>query len=591
MIDFTWKIGGAAGFGIKTIGDMFSRSMIRAGYHIFDYVEYPSLIRGGHNVNETRVGDKEVFAQKKTVEMLVALNRETFDLHKHELTPGAVVIYDKDQFEIKQKEVSVAEVTMLHVPLQQLVQQVGAEKVMSNNVALGASLAVLQVDFAILERIIKDQFSDKGEAVIQTNHAAAEAGYRFVQKNYTNLKFKIHLDASVLSKQENIFVTGNEAVALGAIAAGCKFYIAYPMEPSTSILHTMAAFAEQVGMVVRHAEDEIAVINSACGAGFAGVRTMLGTAGGGFSLMVEGLGLVGLTETPLVIFEAQRPGPATGMPTWTSQGDLRFVLHAHQDDFPRIILAPGDVAEAFELAWKAFNYAEIYQTPVIIMSDKYLAESHKSTLPFVYKQVKIDRGKLVLREEDWNEAEYGQYLRYKVTADGIPFRAVPGLKNTLFTANSYEHTEYGLSSERIEDRVAQVDRRWRKLATFRQNDLPEPRIFGPHSANLTLIGWGSTKGPALQAISDLEQKDPAMKVNYIHLNYIWPFPAQALQRQLAEAKQVLLLEGNQSALLKGLIRQETGVNIESVYLKYDGRPFYAEDIIERIGQGDGYAKS
>lgn len=581
MIDFTWKIGGPAGFGIKTTGDMFSKTMLRAGFSVFDYVEYPSLIRGGHNVTETRVADAEVFAQKKTTDVLIALDKQTVDLHKDKLADGAAIIYDKDQFEVNPKELSGKDIHLVHVPLLDIVKKTGGIKIMENNVALGASMALIGMELKILFEVIADQFKRKGEYVIRENHEAAEAGHAYVTQNYKLIKSdalnKIKSDALKNAAKNQVLVTGNDAVALGAIAAGCKLYCAYPMTPSSSILHTLAAFADKVGMIVRHAEDEIAVINLACGAGFTGVRAMIGTSGGGFSLMTEGLGLVGLTETPLVIVEAQRPGPATGMPTWTGQGDLRFVLHAHQDDFPRIVLAPGDVAEAFELTWKAFNYAEKYQTAVIILLDKYLSESHKSSTLSV-DSIKIDRGKLVMSQDSGK----GQYLRYKITEDGIPERAIPGLKNMLFTANSYEHNEYGLSSEKVEDRVAQVNRRNKKLATFRQNDLPEPKVYGEENAEVTLVGWGSTKGPALQTLRELGHDGKGPTINYLHINYIWPFPAKAVHKILSTSTKTLLLEGNHAAELGGLIRQETGIEIEHKYLKYDGRPFYAEDIIKKI---------
>jgi len=571
MIDFTWKIGGPAGFGIKTTGDMFSKVMMREGYHIFDYVEYPSLVRGGHNVTETRVSTREVFSQKKSVDVFIALNKESYDLHRKELSATSFVIYDKDQFEIKPEEVAVG-VKLVAVPLRQITKDVGAEKVMENNVALGASLGLIKADLKPLFELIEEQFGRKGKEVVAENHKVAQAGYDYVREHFGDLEVAFRL----VEKQEYVercFVTGNDAVALGAIAAGCQMYIAYPMTPASSILHTLAAASSKVGMLVRHAEDEIAVINAACGAGYAGARTMIGTSGGGFSLMVEGLGLVALTETPLVIIDAQRPGPATGMPTWTGQGDLRFVLHAHQDDFPRIVLAPGDVEESYELGWKAFNYAEVYQLPVFILLDRYLSESHKSTEAVKAEGVTINRGKVVGR---WEESQ-GQYLRYKKTDDGIAPRSFPGTPNALFTANSYEHDEYGYSTEDPQERIDQVARRNRKFEEFTKNELPEPLLYGAPDAELTLVGWGSTKGPVLQAMQAAEAS-----FNYLHLNYLWPFPTAKVTEVLGKAKETLLVEGNHAAELGGLIRQETGINIENRYIKYDGRPFYPGEILERI---------
>lgn len=570
MIDFTWKIGGPAGLGIKTTGDMFSKVMMRGGYHIFDYVEYPSLIRGGHNVTETRVSSREVYSQKKSVDILVALDEQTLALHKDELGDNGAIIYDGDKFKpdgiYKAKDVN-----LIHVPFGGIIKDLGASKIMENNVALGASLGLINADISLLFRLIEEEFGRKGEEVVSENCKVAKAGYNFVRDNFERLELSFKLG----DKQKYVerhFVTGNDAVALGAIAGGCQMYVAYPMSPSTSILHTLAAVANKVGMLVRHSEDEIAVINSACGAGYAGARVMIGTSGGGFSLMVEGLGLVALTESPLVIVYAQRPGPATGMPTWTGQGDLRFVLHAHQDDFPRIVLAPGDVDETFELGWKAFNYAEKYQLPVFILLDKYLSESHKSAKAIRTNDVFIDRGEITY---NWEDKE-NQYKRYRVTDTGIASRAFPGNPNTLFTANSYEHDEYGYSSEDPRVRVDQVNRRNRKLDVFIESELPKPQVYGNLEAGLTLVGWGSTKGPVLQAIADCSDK-----FNYLHLNYLWPFPSKDVSNVLSKAKKTLLVEGNHSGELGGLIRQETGIKLDNRYLKYDGRPFYPEDILDR----------
>lgn len=571
----TWKIGGEAGFGIMTTGVMFSRLATRHGYHIFDYIEYPSLIRGGHNVYEVCVGDEEVFSQEKQIDLLFALNQETINLHKHEFKNGGLLAFDSETLKVDPAEFGDKKVILYPIPIARLTREAGALKVMENNVALGASAALLSMDLEILNKLIVDTFANKGDKVILPNQAAAKVGYDFVKKNppqgFTRK----------LEKREGypkVVMTGNEACVLGAIAAGCKFYAAYPMTPTSAALGLMAELGPKFGVVVKHAEDEISVINMAIGAGYAGLRAMVGTSGGGFSLMVEGLGLAGITETPLVILMGQRPGPATGLPTWTGQGDLEFIIHASQDEFPRIVLTPGDIDEAFYLTAESFNLAEMYQTPVFVLIDKYLAEGHKSTRFFDAKKIAINQGKLMSWEEGGSVEDY---LRYKITEDGIPPRALPGMKKALFTANSYEHNEYGYSTEDSKERTEQVDRRNRKLETYRKK-LPTQTLYGDKEAELTLVGWGSTKGPVLQALADLQQEGFTKKINFLHIKHIWPLPGESVTRTLTAAKKTLLLEGNSQAQLGSLIREQTGIKLDQRYLRYDGRPFYPDDIVNKI---------
>lgn len=571
----TWKIGGEAGFGIMTTGVMFSRLATRHGYFIFDYVEYPSLIRGGHNVYEVCVGSDEVFSQEKKVDLLFALNQETIDLHKNEFKSGGLLAYDNEMCKVDPKDFDGQNVILYPIPFVRLTREAGALKVMENNVALGASAALLSMDLEILNQLIADTFKSKGEKVIVPNQQAAKVGYDYVVKNPPQ-----GFDRK-LSKKETqpvMVISGNEAAILGAISAGCKFYSAYPMTPTSSALGVMAELGSKFGVIVKHAEDEISVINMAIGASYGGVRAMVGTAGGGFSLMVEGLGLAGIIETPLVILMGQRPGPATGMPTFTGQGDLKFLVNASQDEFPRIILTPGDMEELYYLTAEAFNLADTYQTPVFVMTDKYMAEGHKSIPVFDLKKITIDRGKLMT----WETGDTVEnYLRYKVTDDGIAERALPGMKNALFTANSYEHNEYGYSTEDAKERIDQVDRRNRKLVEY-QKHIPDVIVYGDAEAELTLIGWGSTKGPVREALRRLKKENFSHKVNYIHITHAWPLPVESLKKQLLSSPKTLLLEGNSHGQMGQLIREQTGHHIENRYLRYDGRPFYPDDVMQKI---------
>jgi 2-oxoglutarate/2-oxoacid ferredoxin oxidoreductase subunit alpha len=572
----TWKIGGEAGFGIMTTGVMFSRLATRHGYHIFDYIEYPSLIRGGHNVYEVNVGAEEVFSQEKQVDLLFALNQETIDLHKNEMKDGGLIAYDNEISKIDPQDFTGKNVILYPIPFTRLTKEAGALKVMENNVVLGASAALLGMDLEIVNQLIADTFKEKGDKVIVSNQAAAKVGYDYVLSHkpngFTRILKRINTD------NKKLVLAGNEAVVLGAIAAGCKFYCAYPMTPTSNALHAMAEWGSKYGVVVKHAEDEISVINMAIGASFAGVRSMVGTAGGGFSLMVEGMGLAGITETPLVILEGQRPGPATGLPTWTTQGDLQFLIHASQDEFLRIILAPGDAEEAFYLTSEAFNLADMYQTPVFVLIDKYLAESHKSTPVYDLTKININRGKLLKWEEGNTVTDY---LRYKDSDDGISTRAVPGMKKTVFTANSYEHTEYGFATEDANLRKLQVDKRNKKMATY-LSQISAQKVYGDESPELTIVAWGSTKGPVLEALKRLKAQKFDKKVNFLHLTHVWPLPVDQINQILGKGQKLLLIEGNSQAQMGALIRQETGTEIKEKLLKYDGRPFYPEEIIEEI---------
>lgn len=572
--NLNWKIAGEAGYGIKSIGLMFSKTCTRGGLQIFDYSEYPSLIRGGHNTYQVNVQDEEVFAPKIEVNLLAALNQDTIDFHLDELSDDAGVIYDGEDKKIDVSALKKKGVTLFPIPLTRLAEEAGGKKVMRNSIALGVSVALVNYEFDLLKGVIEDAFKKKGEKIVNLNVKLAEAGFNYARDNFAVDEFPYQLKK--VKGPKRMVLTANEAIALGAIQAGCKLLSAYPMTPATPILHYLAAQQENHNIIVKQTEDEIAAMTMAIGANFAGVRAMTCTSGGGFSLMVEGLGLAGMTETPLVIAEVQRPGPATGLPTWTEQGDLRFLMHAAQGEFPRIIIAPGDVTEAFDHTQNAFNLAEKYQLPVFILSDKFLSESNKSQEFFDQKTVEIERG-AILTEEDLKKQK--EYKRYAFTDSGVSSRSIPGQKGGIFNANSDEHDQYGYSNEEAENRVKMVDKRWQKLEEATK-EIPDPILYGPEKTQTTLIAWGSTKGPILEALKLFEQN--GIKVNFLHLVYLYPFPSEKVAAVIKKVKNVYLLENNQTAQLGSLIRETTGIEIEKKLLKYSGRQFYPHEIYEYI---------
>jgi 2-oxoglutarate/2-oxoacid ferredoxin oxidoreductase subunit alpha len=573
---FTWKIGGEAGFGIMTTGLLFSKIASRLGYYILDYVEYPSLVRGGHNAYEVCVSDEEVTALKKDIDVLVCLNEETFHKHKSRLTSQSLVLYDKEEFDFNDN------FNKVDVPFKKIVTDLKGQAVMKNTIALGASLSILGGKIEVLLDLIAEQFKKKGDEIVRFNQQFAIAGYEEVKKNYSSFIKNFLVEKE--EKQEKLVLSGNEAFSLGAVFADCRLYAAYPMTPSSSVLHTLASWQEKTGMIVRHSEDEIAVINTALGASFAGVRAAVGTSGGGFSLMVESLSFAGVAEIPVVVFLAQRPGPATGMPTWTEQGDLLFAIFAGHGEFPKIVLAPGDQKEMIKLTLKAFNLADIYQTPVIVVSDMYLSEGHKSVerdwVDKIVREYQIRRGKINLSYKE-NSQKLEIFLRYKITEDGISEKILPGTAGYFYQENSYEHLEDGHTTEEAKPRKDQVEKRLRKWQTYLKNDFQLPKFYGNEKAEVIFISWGSTKGIVLEAQKRLKEK--GIETGFYHFNHIYPLDKEKVSQLLKKNnKRYLLVENNALGQFGKILAMEAGLDFEEKILRYDGRPITVEEIIEKI---------
>lgn len=571
----TWKIAGEAGFGIMSAGVMLGRAFTRAGYHIFAVNDYPSLIRGGHNVVTLRIATTPFTSMTREIHILVGLNAETIEKHIGEIQDGTVVVYDP-----KDKEWTASDFTttveLVALPLRQIVSDLAADIIMRNTIALGASLAILGASFDIFTDVLHDQFIRKGQEVVDENIKIAKAGFDYIQKNYPNLTV-LHLEKGTYTEKLAV-VNGSEAFGLGAVKAGLKFAAIYPMTPINSIISFLADHAKELELVYKQPEDEIAGINMAIGASLAGVRSMVATSGGGFALMVEGLSLAGMIEVPLVIDMGMRVGPATGMPTYTEQGELLFVIFAGHGEFPRIVLAPADVKETFDLTILAFALADKYQVPVFVLTDKYLNES-QWCIPVSQLQstVPIDRGKLIMG--DTQKAEH-EFKRYEPSSDdGVSIRSVPGTKNGQYYANSYEHDGLGHMTESAKARDEMVEKRMKKAKAL-EKDMLAPMQFGDKDADITLVTWGSTRGTVLTAMELMRAK--GKKVETIYLPWLFPFPAIAFQTLVANKKRVIDIEMNATGQLSQLIRLSTGIEIKEKLLKYDGRPFFPEEIVEKI---------
>ncbi|RMF55780.1 2-oxoacid:acceptor oxidoreductase subunit alpha [Candidatus Woesearchaeota archaeon] len=563
----SWMIGGEAGYGIMNTGRIFAKTFTRGGLNVFGYNEYPSLVRGGHNVYHIRVEDDPINAAVKPVDLLVALNHETIDRHKDDLTNGGGVIYDEDvnleKHEIKSKA------RLYPVPLIKIAKDIAGKDLMKNTVALGASVALIGYDFEILASVLRDTFKKKGKAIVESNVKCARAGYDYVSEKgwHDGFTHKLHK----ISDKKKILMTGNEALALGAIAGGLDFYVAYPMTPSSSILHYMVAKQKEYKFFAKHVCDEIEAVNMALGASYAGARAMVGTATGGFALMVETLSFAGMCEVPITFVVSQRGAPATGLPTWTSQTDLKFFINAGHGEFPRIVVAPGDAKETFYVAAEAMNLAEKFQIPVIIALDKYLSESVYSIDHLYPKRARIDRGLIVKNPKKG-------FKRYEVTKTGVSPRTLPGTPNGFYACNSDEHNEFGYSNEEIKNRNMQYSKRMKKLKEIRKV-LPKPVLYGSRKAELTLITWGSTKGAALDAMHFL--KNEGINVNVLQVTYVFPFPTNEINRVMKKNK-VLVIENNYTGQFASLIREHTGVKVKNRLNKYDGRPIYPVEIIHKV---------
>jgi 2-oxoglutarate ferredoxin oxidoreductase subunit alpha len=578
-------IGGEAGFGIMSSGELLAKCFTHGGLWVYTNIEYPSLIRGGHNAIHVTASDEPIVSYYPELQVLVALNKETIDLHIKDVVKGGVIVYDGDELKVESGGEYAPHiqrgVIFLSIPLKKLSEAAGGA-ITKNTVAVGAMLSFLGYPFHYIEEGLQDIFGRKGGDVMTMNVTAAKSGYDIVTQGHTDKIVKLvgeHKDAP-----KRMLITGNQSTALGFIQGGLKWYSAYPMTPATAILQTLIQYGEPYGVIAKQTEDELAAGLMAIGANYQGLRAACGTSGGGFSLMVEGLGLAAICEIPMVYVDVQRAGPATGLPTWSGQGDLRFILHASQDEFPRFVIAPGDTPECFRAAFEALNLAEMFQVPVIIMTDKNLAEHHQTWEPYPTKGLVINRGKLLKDGEAKPDAAYHKFKRLEFTADGVSPRVVPGQKGGHHTMASDEQNEFGDITEDPTNRTNRHLKRFRKMEAM-SAALPAPKFYtwggtkeswgvvedkNPEKADVTLVCWGGTKGAAIESLKLLYQA--GVKANVLHVMYIWPFP-RALEGMLEKCKRTIMVEANHMGQFEGMIREQLLRGCDARIHKLDGRPF------------------
>lgn len=568
-------IGGDAGNGIQSTGLGFVQSLARAGLFPFGRQDYRSRIRGGHNFFEIRVSEEEIYTHSSGVELLIALTKESVEQHLEEMTQGSGVIYDED-FDLDEDKLMERGIEPFPVPITSIATEEGGAKIMANTAAIGAIVGLTEFDIAYVNEIIKENFGAKGGNVVDNNLKVAEAGKEYVESKGYEFDYELSARAD---QPDRMVIDGNQAIGFGALTAGCNFVSAYPMTPSTSILEWLAKHAEEADIVIKQPESELAAINIAIGAGHVGARPLVTTSGGGFSLMTEAFGLAGTTETPLVIAEVQRPGPSTGLPTRTEQGDLASIVSASQGESSRIILAPATIEEAFQAGKRAFDLAEKYQMPVVILSDQHLADSIRAVDPDRFDtEVDIDRGEF-LTEEDLEDMD-GDYLRHEFTESGISARAVPGNKYATYKTTGNVHDQRGDVTEDPELRNRMLEKRTRKMDTAMEEDIQGPVLYGPDEADVTFLGWGSTYGAVREAVDRLNEN--GKQANFYHLHDLYPLPGESVKEVVDEAGRVIVVENNYSGQLADLITKETGIKFPDKILKFDGRPFTPEDVLVEL---------
>jgi 2-oxoglutarate/2-oxoacid ferredoxin oxidoreductase subunit alpha len=573
---FTIGIGGAAGQGVATPGDIFAKIFSRRGLHLNAYNAYQSIIRGGHTFLTIRTGPEKVTNMGDRLDLLIPLNQDAMDRHLGLLHRGASCIYNADTI----KPGIAAEGTALcPLPVSKLAD-ITRNKVAQNTLAVGAGLNMMGIGFQALEEVLNEQFKKKGAAMVAENVEIARAGYDYASANFKPFTWPLPM-----TNNRYAVLSGNIAMAMGGAAAGVKFYCAYPMSPSTGVLHWMAAHARKANIMVRQVEDEIGVVNMAIGAAHAGVRSMCATSGGGFALMSEGLGLSAMMETPVVVIDCQRAGPSTGVPTKTEQGDLWQMLGAAFGDYPRAIAAPLDIGDCFKIIPEIFNIADRYQCPGIVLCDLLLSEGRLSVDPkdLDFAPV-VDRGELITEVPSTAGTNGdGVYKRYKITESGISPRAVPGVPGYTHTAASDEHDEDGvLISDEFTNptkRRAMMEKRMRKVAGI-EASAPPPELWGPRDAEVTLIGWGSTKGVIEEACEILNEQ--GFSANQLQIRWLVPLHGDAILDILKGTRHTIIVENNYSGQFARYLRSETSFVPNGYIRKYDGEPFMPHHIVEAV---------
>ncbi|MEC1179274.1 2-oxoacid:acceptor oxidoreductase subunit alpha [Metasolibacillus meyeri] len=568
----SWKVGGQQGEGIESTGEIFATAMNRLGYHLYGYRHFSSRIKGGHTNNKITVRPTEVRSIADDLDILVAFDQETIDVNYKELTPTSIILADA-RFEPVAPEDCIA--PLFAVPFTEIATELGTS-LMKNMVAIGATTALLNLDESVFQSVVEEIFGRKGEEVVAKNIEAIQKGREAITEQIGD-----RVGAWALAPadgQRRLFMIGNDAIALGALAAGSRFMAAYPITPASEIMEYMIKKLPVVGGAVIQTEDEIAAATMAIGANYGGVRSFTASAGPGLSLMVEAIGLSGMTEQPLVIIDTQRGGPSTGLPTKQEQSDLMAMLYGTHGEIPKVVIAPSTMEEAFFDTIQAFNIAEQLQLPVILMTDLQLSLGKQTVAPFDYSKIEIKRGKIVDALEDTESKDY--FRRYENTEDGVSPRILPGTKGGIHHVTGVEHDETGKPSEATGNRRTQMDKRMRKL-NYLQFDTPI-YVNAPHEeADILLVGFNSTRG-AIEEVQETLNAE-GIKTNHAHVRLLFPFPADEMAQLADKAKKIIVVENNATGQLANILKMNIGAHAKTTtVLKYDGTPFLPRELTNLV---------
>lgn len=573
----TLKVAGESGMGLASVGVIIAKTLKRMNFYLHSDREYPSLIKGGHSNVQIDFGTEPINCLSESSDIVIALDRAGLLEYIDHVKKGGIIIHGYERHHLikdLEERAKKRNVKLVYLPARQIAYGFGGNELMTNMVLLGVLWRILGFDMVKLEEEVTHRYGKKPD-ILKIDLQCLETGYNSPEaKNIT--AFKIELPKKPLKK---LLIDGNQAITLGAIHAGVRAYYAYPMSPASSILTHMSNWAKETGMVVKQGEDEITVAQMTIGSMLMGTRALAATSGGGYDLMTESISLAAMIECPLVIVLAQRPGPATGLPTWTAQADLNMAIHSAHGEFARLVIAVSDPTSAFELIQHALNYAEEFQTPVIVLTEKVVAESQTLVDPFAQNTIQIKRG-LVTDKKELEKLVASD--RYKITPSGVSKRWNPGTSESYYVANGDEHWEDGILTEEAGKCGDMMAKRLRKQQSITKA-LPEPKIYGVKSgASLSFIGWGSSKGPILDTIAHYKKQN--IDVNYLHYEYMWPLKTKTLEKFCAENKNVHIIEGNATGQLAGLIEGQTLLRLPKRFLKFDGRPFFLEEVIEYVGK-------
>ncbi|MCC4722015.1 2-oxoacid:acceptor oxidoreductase subunit alpha [Salinicoccus sp. RF5] len=564
----SWKVGGQQGEGIESTGEIFSTTLNRMGYHLYSYRHFSSRIKGGHTNNNVRISTKEVRAVSDNINILVAFDQQTIDLNSHELVEGGIILADSKFNPEKDEDLDVQ---LISIPFTATAKELGSQ-LMKNMVAIGASARLMNLELQPFKDMIYTMFIKKGQEIVDSNHEALIQGYQLMDDEMDTLRGDFEMLPS--DSDPRLFLIGNDAISFGALNAGVRFMAAYPITPASEIMEYMISHLPKVGGTVIQTEDEIAAVTMAIGSNYAGARSFTSSAGPGLSLMMESIGLSGMTETPLVIVDTMRGGPSTGLPTKQEQSDLMQMIYGTHGDIPKIVLAPSDVEDAFYTTIEAFNLAEYYQVPVILLSDLQMSLGKQSSAPFDMSRVEINRGKTITEDIEGQEDDY--FERYSDEEDGISPRPIPGTKGGIHHVTGVEHSTVGTPNEGPENRQLQMDKRMRKLKDFTMDEPFKAR--GGVDSELLILSFLSVNGVANEAAERIDAD-----ITTINLKQIHPFPIDALRPYLDGAKEILVIEQNYSAQLQSVLKMNYhGHDRIRSHVKYDGTPFKPNEIEAHI---------